>query len=463
MDDPPIILIEFNELCPPLIERWIAGGALPNFARLKERATVFTTRADVDHPGHLEPWIQWYSLHTGLSFAQHGVFHLTEGARADHVDIWRALAAAGKRVGSFASMNARPFAFPGSFYVADPWSESGDANPPALNHYGRFVAGQVREHTNPDATRGDRLRFLRFMARHGLSAGTVAAIARQLLAERFADRRLSWRRAALLDRLQFDAFRYYYRRTRPDFASFFLNSTAHFQHSYWRQFEPERFAAPPTDGESALLGDAIAFGYRAMDGVLGRFLELARESGARVIFATALSQQPYLDGEATGGRHFWRLRDVEALFHRLRLRFATIDPTMTHQYLASFADEGDARAARMALEAIRIGDKPLFDFNERTREGLYFSCDLKTDTAPETSVLLSNGETVSLGALLYKLDATKSGRHHPDGALWIEGGAYRTVEDKVSILDVFPTVLDMLGADPGSYPDRTGVSLLHAV
>ncbi len=26
-----IILIEFNELCPPLLEEWMAVGVLPNF------------------------------------------------------------------------------------------------------------------------------------------------------------------------------------------------------------------------------------------------------------------------------------------------------------------------------------------------------------------------------------------------------------------------------------------------
>src|SRR5690606_33211001 len=127
---------------------------------------------------------------------------------------------------------------------------------------------------------GDVVRFVRFMVTHGLKPSTVAQILRQLGAERAKDGRLSWRRVALLDRLQFDVFRHYYRRYRPDFASFFVNSVAHLQHSYWRHMEPEAFTVRPGAAEMEIYGDAIRFGYRAMDKVLGGFLELARQEDA---------------------------------------------------------------------------------------------------------------------------------------------------------------------------------------
>ncbi|MCO6419543.1 hypothetical protein JYK14_25745 [Siccirubricoccus sp. KC 17139] len=42
-----IILIEFNELCPGLLNRWMAEGRLPNFRRFHDSAQVLTGTADV--------------------------------------------------------------------------------------------------------------------------------------------------------------------------------------------------------------------------------------------------------------------------------------------------------------------------------------------------------------------------------------------------------------------------------
>jgi len=83
----PIILLEFNEIVPQLIDRFIADGRLPQFAKFKETSDVFVTSADEPSAPYLEPWIQWYSIHTGLSYKEHGVYRLTDGLQQDHDDI----------------------------------------------------------------------------------------------------------------------------------------------------------------------------------------------------------------------------------------------------------------------------------------------------------------------------------------------------------------------------------------
>jgi hypothetical protein len=286
----------------------------------------------------------------------------------------------------------------------------------------------------------------------------------QLWSERTVDHRLSWRRAALLDRLQFDVFKHYYRAQRPDFSTFFINSTAHLQHSYWRHFDPQAFTVQPDSGETALYGDAMLYGYKAMDDLLGDFMALADSSGARLVFATALSQQPYLDAEASGGRHFYRLFDVEGFFRRYGIAFSSIDPTMTHQYLAHFASAEQHAACHQALAGFTLPDgKPVFDINARTQDGLYFSCNVRTDLDVDVQVAAPDGSAVALATLFYKIDATKSGRHHPEGALWIAGAAHKTVPDPVSILDIFPTTLDLLGIDQPRDGDRQGRTLIDHI
>jgi Type I phosphodiesterase / nucleotide pyrophosphatase len=462
MNTQRLIFAEFNELCPWLLDQWMDEGILPNFRRMYAASTAFETRADVDDPGNLEPWIQWYSLHTGLSFDQHRVFHLTDGAKARDDDLWHVAARSGRRVINFAGMNARPFAFDKSVYVADPWCEDGNASPPELNTYNRFVGANVREYSNPDQRLrlSDYAKFLTFMATHGLSAATAGAIAEQLIEERLGDKRMSWKRAALLDRLQYDVFRHYYAKTRPDFASFFINSTAHLQHSYWRHFQPEAFALKPDADSMAIYGDAVRFGYRAMDRLVGEFIDLADRNGAMLVFMTALSQQPYIVAEDAGGKHFYRLRDVEAMFRRYALPFRDIDPTMTHQYLVRFDKKTDRTKVKKALASFKLPDgRALFGFNDRTEDGLYFSCDIYSEIDPATPVVTPDGTSIPFSDFAYKIDATKSGRHHPAGALWFRTGKHVRHADPVSILDIFPTALDLMAVTKRP-KGRTGTSLI---
>jgi hypothetical protein len=448
---PRLIALELNELCPALLQRWMAEGLLPNFKRLHDQSDVFVTRADVEDSALMEPWIQWYSIHTGLSYDQHRVFHLTEGARAGHPDIYRMLTAAGRRVASFASMNVAPFADDGSVFVGDPWSENGDAHPPALNVYNRFVSHNVREYSNAAGGMGaaDYARFLGFMASHGLSGETVATIVEQLASEKLSSRELSWRRVAILDQLQFDVFRAYYRRTRPQFASFFANSVAHLQHSYWRHMDPGAFTIRPDAAEMAAYGDAIRTGYMAMDKIVGRFLSLARREGATLMFLTALSQQPFLRHEEMGGQHFHRLHDVAKFLKHLGIAYRDVAPTMTHQYLMQCGSDAAAHAARARLEALRLDDgRTLFGFPEIASEpgSLYFGCQISTRTSADTPVIDGQANApLRFGDWFYQIEAIKSGRHHPDGCLWIQTGRHRRHGHKPSILDVLPTQLEMLG------------------
>ena len=128
-----ILLLEFNELCPSLLEKWMAEGLLPNFKKFYKNSTVHITESDEKEPPHLEPWIQWYSIHTGLRFRQHRVLHLSDGPKADFPDIWQVLLAHGKSVANCSSMNAKGFDVSGSFFLPDPWCTSEVPSPAELN------------------------------------------------------------------------------------------------------------------------------------------------------------------------------------------------------------------------------------------------------------------------------------------------------------------------------------------
>jgi hypothetical protein len=454
-----LLVLEFNELCPSLLDRWMAEGLLPNFKRFHAASEVFVSVADASAPA-LEPWIQWYSMHTGLSFDEHGVFRLTDGPRAGHADVWGMLRAAGFTTANVCGMNAKGFSAEGSLFLPDPWCTTEPPSPPELARFHRFVARMVQEYSNRDKAIafGDASDFLMFMAGHGLRAETVADIARLLIEERRTGGATRWKRPFVLDWLQRDLFLHYFRRLRPDFSTFFLNSTAHLQHTYWRHMEPERFTVKPDRASVERYGQAILGGYRNMDRLIGDFLKLERD-GVTLVFATALSQQPFLKFEDIGGQHFYRPRDAAGLLKAIGISPDELLPVMTHQFMARFATPERARDAAARLAALRYDGAEALQVDLKPDNAVFFGCSLRRRIEEGARLSWSyEGSTAELPLFdfFYMIEEVKSGMHHPDGCLWFKTGRHAVHPDKVSILDVLPTVLDFFGVDPRTIPQVRG-------
>lgn len=451
-----LIFLEFNELVPSLLDKWMTAGLLPNFRRFYNNSSTFVTTADVEDGANLEPWIQWYSLHTGLSFDQHGVFHLTDGPRAGHLDIWSTLSNGGLRVANFSSMNCKGLAQDGSIFLPDPWCDTEKAYPPDLQIFQDFVQSQVQEYSNPNkpSTTALAAKFSMFLLRNGIRTETVIKTLQQLAEEKVAKRPVGWKRAVLLDWLQFDVFKHYFQKYQPDFSTFFLNSTAHFQHSYWREMEPEKFEVKPTEQNIERYQDAILFGYQNMDKLLAKFIELEKQ-GATLVLMTALSQQPFLKWESIQGQHFYRPKAVERLLEIANVRHTSLQPVMTHQYMVRFDNQNDREGAMTSLSAIKWDGKQVFQIDESEDDSIYVGCQIRTVVPTDAMLSLSSNSNSELPFydIFYKIDATKSGCHHPDGVLWIKTGHHQRYERKVSILDIFPTTLDYFGIQNTS-PDR---------
>ena len=83
-----VLLLEFNELSPFLLDKWMGEGKLPNFKKFHDNSMVYVSKPDVEESELLEPWIQWFSMHVGVGYQEHKVFHLTDGEKANNLDIW---------------------------------------------------------------------------------------------------------------------------------------------------------------------------------------------------------------------------------------------------------------------------------------------------------------------------------------------------------------------------------------
>ena len=450
-----LTVLEFNELSPPVIQKLMADGELPNFKRLHDESAVYETEADELAP-NLEPWIQWVTVHSGIPYREHGIQRLGDGHELDAPNLWDLVSDDGGTVWVCGSMNIAYRKPINGWVLPDPWVTKVQPHPAdELEAYYRFVSANVQEHTRDETplSKREAAAFVAFMARNGLSPATAAFIARQIASERRSNTR--WRRPVILDRLQFDLFRSHWRRAKPDFSTFFLNSTAHYQHIYWRHMDPESFEVKPDPEERAIYEDAIPYGYRQMDRMCGRFMDLAGDDETLVLL-TALSQEPCLIYEDVGGKMMYRPKDFEQLAEALGLSgLAEAAPVMAEEFHLDFVDEDSARRAEETVAAVRYRGEPAFRV-ERRGNNIFAACGIIDQVDPDAVLDRDGaGQAIPFFELFYQLDLVKSGIHHPDGLMWIRtpDRSHSVGAEKVPLVSVAPTLLGLMGIEaPDTMP-----------
>lgn len=447
MNKSPVILLEFNELCPSLMDKFISEGHLANFKKLRDSSAAFISEA-TERPPYLEPWVQWINVHTGVAASEHGAMHLSEGHKVSQPGIWDLISEAGMGVWICGSMNVHTRSKLNGSILPDPWSDDAPVQPAALKTYYGFVRKQVQEHSNASAKfkKSDYLSFLTFMISHGLSANTVQFAVKQLMNERKEGK--SWRRAFILEMLQFDIFLDTYRKQQPMFSTLFLNSTAHMQHVYWRNMQPELFTIKPSEKEQQQYSDAILEGYVHMDKIIERLLRVAGDD-ATIVFSTAISQQPFFNYEETGGKRIYRPKDFAAFGKWAGLEgVKEYAPVMAEQFWIHLETEADAEKAAKRLDAITLDGGPAVGAH---REGasIFSGCGVRRQIDPNAKLAGPAG-TLPFFELFYEIEGLKSGMHHPEGLLWIRDARIPrpTSGEHVALESIAPTILELMGIRP---------------
>lgn len=451
-----VLQIEFNELSPELLNRFMSDGRLPNFRRFYEASDVFLTDSRAEAP-HLEPWIQWPTVHYGVSHLVHGLRHLgvtdtpaigaTDAEQSSLVPLAKVLSDAGVRVGVLGAMNVRYENLEG-FNVPDPWNTRSRATPDYLSPYVHTVGTMVRDssRTSGESPGAGLPAFAAFLLRNGLSAGTVRMLLRQLVAER-RDPGIRWRRATALDWLQYDIFRRLVTRERVQFASFFSNSTAHYMHYFWRHMDPHGFVTAPDPEDHPSLGRAVLFGYQSMDRLLGRIMKDFPD--ARLVFCTALSQEPWTDAT----KQTYRPRSWDAVLRLAGYSAAEVDvtPIMAEQFVVHCKTVVAAREAKDALSRLTVDGAPLmrFDLEDRALVG---GCAVNHAGAVSSRIAgTADSSRPLLGDVFVPIHTVRSGRHSSEGALWLRTGRHAVHPEAVDLEDIAPTVLNLFGVPPAQH------------
>ena len=440
---PKMIILELNELCPPLMDKFMGEGLLPHFEKLYARSEVFQTYATDED---LEPWVQWVTFHTGKPQAIHGTTQLDEGYRISEPHFWDRLAAKGVTSVIFGSMNSRPSATPAIFVLPDPWTVHFEPSDPSYEPFHSFIRKHVTEHTNPElhTSAAAVVDFAKFMVGHGLSLRSVMAAVSQLSLERLVDENLKWRRALILDKLMWDVFENTYRRRSPNLATFFANGTAYVQHRYWRHMDPDPYLVKPSNHDIALYGNAVSYAYQCMDKLVDRAMRLIGSEGA-LVFVTALSQEANLRYEEIGGKFVYRARNFNRLLEWCGAPAGvSIEPVMTHEAWATCACEEEAVACERAILGIESNGKTVMSA-KRSGSRVFFCCNLIRKQADDFSIVsIQTGQSALFTDFFSLVGQVNNSQHNRSGCFWMmhPGAEHKVHDEKIPLEKAGQYVID---------------------
>ena len=451
-----VLFLEFNEITRTIIDPLIAKGKMPNLARLfREGATA--APSSVDHAPHLDPWVTWVTVHTGVDRGVHGATVLEQDATTIKAKrTWDYVEEAGKSIGIFGSISAYPPRPVPGFIVPGPFAPTSDTYPPFispaqdLNRKYTQVHGKAAKEDSPLAMARMGVNLFKL----GLKPATCAAIAAQLVRER-VDPNIRWKRVSMQPLVNYDFFSSLYRAYRPDFATWHTNHAAHYMHHYWRSYDDSAFINKASAEEKARTGAAVEYGYELCDELLGRFLQLAGDDTI-IALATSMGQQPYVAEMFPDGRVVVRMKDPKRILDLVGAKGITeLVPTMVPQWNVKIPDAAERARVMSVLNRARVTnvERPNAFFVSETGEILtvtpagigkhsgeirYFFPEDAPNADPKGYLLEE----------LFERDTpSKQGMHHPTGLFVLHGKGIRPgVEIKnTTNLDIAPTVLSLLG------------------
>jgi hypothetical protein len=416
-----LFLIELNEINFCMLERYAREGVLPNFANFLDTYGYTETYSEKEYE-HLEPWIQWVTAHTGLSFAEHGVFRLGDIVHTDHVQIWEKLESRGYKVGAISPMNAKYRMADPAFFVPDPWTSTGIAAPAFIKRLHAAIKQAVND--NAEARITPR------------SAAAVAEASGRLIGFANASQYVSalqksfkapWFRAIYLDLLLSDVFLKSVKNTKLDFCSLFLNAGAHIQHHYMFSSSQYQGTLRNPDWYIDKGQDPVADVYMLYDSLLGRVRSAFPE--ARIMLATGLHQDPHSELQ-----YYWRLKEHHAFLNRIGIECVSVEARMSRDFIVNF--DGKASTSKAAVQLAHVfhdDGKPLFAIDNRG-ESIFVELTYPNDITPTAGFMVGNTRHEALRDAV-SFVAIKNGHHNGIG-YFSDSGTRLGVEDSFELTDL---------------------------
>ncbi|MFM0226478.1 hypothetical protein [Paraburkholderia dipogonis] len=291
----PLIVYELNEVPWRIVDWYVKQRPNSNLAKILPASLSYTT---ITHDqGELHPWSTWPTVHRGVYNGQHNIRFINQDLAhaSEFPPIWEVLSKRGYRVGVFGSLQSYPVPQTGkySFYVPDTFARTPETYPA---EYSVFQKINLRQ-TESDAaiardvkmdgrlvTDAMKLPFI------GVRPVTFVKLATHLRNER-KNEEYRARRPLMQAPLAFDVFLNAYKKTKPEFSTFFTNHVAGAMHRYWRYVFPEDFRQQNLSASDKFKSETVLAAMDIADEQIGRLAKITKQDGGSLLILSSMGQE----------------------------------------------------------------------------------------------------------------------------------------------------------------------------
>jgi len=482
-DARKILLLEMNEIPYRVIDYYTNEHHESVIQRLLERSKAYLTICEDQI--ELDPWISWPTLHRGVIDEQHQVLHLGQTldyANNTYPPTWEILASEGCQIGIFGSLHssARPKDLRNyRFYVPDFFADEAFVHPQELEAFQKFNLVMTRKSARNVDTAvpiKEAFNFLIAYLRQGMSAGTAAAIATQLVNEALHPH-LKCRRRSIQPAISMDIFLYLMRHTQPDFATFHTNHVAAAMHRFWAATFPDDVPENRmSDTWTKQYCKEIDHAMSMLDQMLGRIKDfIDARPDYKLLITTSLGQAGIRAEETKG---FVTVTDLKRFLGTLgladgewKVKHAMV-PCISVIAEAGKGDFLEERLSQLAVNGARMvrNEREIAPLSYDRTDGNSFHIFVYFERYSGPSIaVLGNRELpfdeLGFGFFQHQDTIACSARHTPHGVL-IVYDPVRPHPDRrrttISTLDIAPAILDNFNIPSPSYMKRPDPTLLDA-
>lgn len=410
-----IIQFELNEVSKEAIDTLIAKGKLPHFSKINKEWSYLETTSEYTYE-LLEPWIQWVTVHTGKTFAEHQIFHLSDVVHLQYPQIWETLSAHGIESGIVASMNSLRGKTKGGFFFPDPWSREGTTYPNNIQPLWDLISKKVQSHATTPISFSDLLEGLKVCRGFRFPLSLYQRIACQLIHQKL-DPFIRWKLPGIFDMFLTQIFKWLLSISNYSFYTLFLNACAHYQHHYWRNFQPNLFNRKIKSPDCRSYHDPLSYGLKLYDKIISLALELAKDAETLVLIVTGLSQVPFTEKENEGGMNYYRLYDHHGLLKRLGLNNYRVVPLMSRDWQIEAKSQSDLDQAKVRLSHLYVNNHQLFCVTQNTPYSLFIETSF-TKSVGQNTQIMELKKPIGAFTNYFRNIAVKSGHHQGTGSIW---------------------------------------------
>jgi len=423
-----LILWEMNEINFEYVRMYIQKGKLPNWKKFIEQHGISNTISEKLYH-ELEPWIQWPTVRTGLTYQEHEIFRLGDVEKSKHKQHWEILEERGYSVSAISPINAANRVSNSPFWIPDPWVDTKISG----KGFVQRIARAIKQAINDNSQEKLEVKTVVTLLEALITKSQLTSWPQYVISLFGALKKQHWSKAILLDRLLADIFIYLWKKHKPDFSVLFLNSGAHIQHHYMCSAMPYDGAVKNPVWYVKSHQDPLLELLEMYDAILGDLIKL---KDTRLIVATGLQQVPY--EEPT---FYWRLKDHGMFLSKMGIKFSRVQPRMTRDFLLEFDNYQDLSNAKSLLSKIESQDGEII-FKELDDRGndLFVSLTYDKDIEDDFSLYL-NGTKYQNFRNDIAFVAIKNGHHHGVGYYLDSFKSSKDPKEDIPVQNLFKVVM----------------------